>query len=99
MATHSSVLAWRIPVTRRNCFTWLYAGKAILTYTQESLHTTPSGARQEGCAPEIQEKSQRRKRTPDNSGGNVNYHRRLFFRIAPACWDTAVRMEVWLEFK
>ena len=40
------------------------------------------------------------KRTSDSSGGggDVNYHGRLVFRVAPASWDTPVCMEVWLEF-
>ena len=41
----------------------------------------------------------KKKRTSDSSGGDVNYHGRLFLRVAPASWDTSVCMEAWLEFK
>ena len=51
-------------VTWKNCFTWLYDSNAIHTHTQESLHTTPSGTRQDGFTPEFLERSRRTKNLP-----------------------------------
>jgi len=56
-------------VTWKNCLTWLYDSNAMHTHTQESLHTTPSGAQQDGYTEILKRINSEEKELPTHLGG------------------------------